>query len=175
MRIRQLAAFVFLTIGLVGVPVASASADSASADPSSTVTFTVTSGALSMSVPASASLGSGAPGTVVSAAMGPITVTDGRALASASWTVTASSTDYANGTATIPASDSTYTGGTVTTTGTITVTGTDVPLSNSAQTVMTGSAGVGDNSASWDPTLAVSVPASAVAGTYTGTVTHSVS
>jgi hypothetical protein len=32
---------------------------------------------------------------------------------------------------------------------------------------------VGDNSASWNPTFIVSLPAAAVVGTYTGTVTHS--
>lgn len=34
--------------------------------------------------------------------------------------------------------------------------------------------GVGNNSATWDPTLIVAVPAAAVAGLCTGTVTHSV-
>lgn len=144
-------------------------------DPSTTVTFTVTSGALSLSVPASAVLGSGAPGTTISAAIGPCTVTDDRALLSASWTVTAAETDFANGSQSIPASDAAYDPGTITTTGTITATGTPVTLSNSAQTVVTGSAGVGDNTASWDPTIAVAVPASAVGGLYSGTLTQSVS
>jgi hypothetical protein len=143
-------------------------------DPSTTLTFTVTSGALSMSVPVSASLGSGAPGTVISAPIGSCTVTDARALASASWTVTAAQTDFANGANTIPATDATYAPGTVTTTGTITVTPSSITLSNSPQTVLSGTAGVGDNTASWDPTVAVNVPASAVAGTYTGTLTQSV-
>ncbi|MFJ9842425.1 hypothetical protein ACIRYZ_18470 [Kitasatospora sp. NPDC101155] len=143
-------------------------------DPSTTVTFTVTSGALTLSVPVSANLGSGAPGTTISAPIGPCTVTDNRALLSATWTVTAAETDFANGTQTIPATDATYSAGTVTTTGTITVTTTNVTLSNSAQTVVTGTAGVGDNTASWDPTVAVNVPASAVGGTYTGTLTQSV-
>ncbi|WP_033823744.1 hypothetical protein [Kitasatospora sp. MBT63] len=146
----------------------------ADGDPSTTVTFTVTSGALSMSVPASVSLGSGAPGTTISGAIGPSTVTDDRALLSASWTVTAAETDFVNGPSTIPAADGTYSVGTVTTTGTITVTTTDVTLSNSAQTVLTGSAGVGDNTATWNPTVAVNVPAGAVGGTYTGTLTQSV-
>jgi hypothetical protein len=35
--------------------------------------------------------------------------------------------------------------------------------------------GSGVNSASWNPTVSVSVPSSAVAGTYTATITHSVS
>ncbi|MFD5565603.1 hypothetical protein [Kitasatospora griseola] len=143
-------------------------------DPSTTVTFVVTSGALTLSVPASAALGSGAPGTSIGAPIGPCTVVDNRALLSASWTVTAAETDFVNGPSTIPATDATYTVGSVTTTGTITVTSTNVTLSNSAQTVLTGSAGVGDNTATWDPTVTVSVPASAVSGLYTGTLTQSV-
>ena len=34
--------------------------------------------------------------------------------------------------------------------------------------------GTGGNSATWDPTLEVRVPLTAIAGTYSGTVTHSV-
>jgi hypothetical protein len=146
-----------------------------SADPSTTVTFVVTSGALTLTVPVSADLGSGAPGTDISAPIGACTVTDNRALLSASWTVTAAGTDFASGGSTIPATDASYTVGTVTTTGTITATGTDITLSNSPQTVLTGSSGVGDNTASWDPTVTVHVPASAVGGLYTGTLTQSVS
>ena len=56
----------------------------------------------------------------------------------------------------------------------ITVTPTSVTLANSAQTVVTGTDGVGDNTATWDPTVAVTVPATAAAGTYTGTLTHSI-
>ncbi|MFG2843359.1 hypothetical protein ACGF12_09305 [Kitasatospora sp. NPDC048296] len=143
-------------------------------DPSTAVTFVVTSGALTLSVPASAALGSGAPGTTISAPIGACSVVDDRALVSASWTVTAAETDFVNGAQTIPATDATYTVGTVTTTGTITVTGTNVTLSNSAQTVVTGTAGVGDNTATWDPTVAVNVPAGAVGGIYNGMLTQSV-
>lgn len=143
---------------------AAAGPAAAPGDPSTTLTFAVTSGALSLSVPVSANLGSGAPGTDISGAIGPCTVTDDRALLSASWTVTAAETDFANGLNTIPAGDASYSVGSITTTGVITATGTDVTLSNSAQTVLTGSAGVGDNTATWDPTITVHVPASAVGG-----------
>jgi hypothetical protein len=143
-------------------------------DPATTITFTVTSGALTLSAPASASLGSGAPGTTISSPIGPCAVTDNRALASASWTVTASETDFASGTSIIPATDAAYTVGTITTTGTITATGSGITLSNTAQTVVTGSAGVGDNTTNWDPTVAVTVPPSAVGGAYTGTLDQSV-
>jgi hypothetical protein len=143
-------------------------------DPATTVTYTVTSGALTMSVPVSASLGSGAPGTVISGQIGAVNVTDDRALASASWSVTASETDFTSGASTIPATSATYTVGTVTTTGTITATSTNVTLSNSAQVVVTGSAGVGPNTASWNPTVTVHVPAGAVGGAYNGTLIQSV-
>jgi hypothetical protein len=151
----------------------------AGSDPDTTVTFTVTSGDLSISAPLTAGLGSGAPGTNISAALGAVTVTDDRALAIASWTATASSTDFTTGGATpaetIPATDVGYAVGSVTTTGTITATPTNITMSNDPQTVVAGSAGVGDDTASWNPTITVHVPAAAVGGLYTGTISHSVS
>jgi hypothetical protein len=151
----------------------------AAGDPDTTVTFTVTVGAISMTAPATANLGSGGPGTTISGPLGEVVVTDDRALLAASWVATASSTDWVTGThttsETIPATDATYTPGTVTTSGTITATPVGITLSNSAQTVVTGSAGIGDNTASWDPTIAVAVPTSAVGGAYTATLTQSVS
>jgi hypothetical protein len=148
-------------------------------DPGTTVTFTVTTGSLSMTAPDTADLGSGAPGTTISGALGTVTVTDDRALLSATWTATASSTDWTTGGATpaetIPAGDVGYDPGSITTTGTITATGTPITLANTAAPVVAGTAGVGDNSATWDPDIAVAVPASAVGGTYVATLTESVS
>jgi hypothetical protein len=142
-----------------------------------TTTFTVTNGALTIITPNSVNLGSGAPGTTIGpTALGTVTVNDNRASATASWTATVSSTDFTSGSQTIPATDATYTTGTVTPTGTITI--TTVPtltLTGAAQTVVSGTAGSGDNSATWNPTIAIAVPISAVAGLYTGTITHSVS
>jgi len=106
-------------------------------------------------------------------------VTDARALLAASWTATASSTNFttAGGTPaeTIPATDANYDPGPITTTGTITATGTDITLSNAAQVVVAGTAGSGDNTASWNPTIAVNVPLAAVGGLYTAILTESVS
>lgn len=162
--------------GVIGMAAPSASA---ALDPDTTVSFTVSSGALTLSTPVSVDLGSGGSGTTISGAMGPATVTDDRALLSASWTVTSASSDFTTGAATpaetIPASDVGYDPGSITTTGTITATGTPITLSGTATPVVTGSDGVGDNTASWDPVISVAVPASAVGGTYTGTVTQSVS
>lgn len=39
---------------------------------------------------------------------------------------------------------------------------------------MNGTAGVGENTATWNPTIAVAIPAAAVGGDYTGTLTQSV-
>jgi hypothetical protein len=148
-------------------------------DPDTTVTFAVTTGALSLTAPVSADLGSGAPGSTITGALGAVVVTDDRALVVASWTATASSTDWTTGGGTpgetIPAGDVGYDPGSVTTTGTITATGTAITLSGTAATVVTGSAGVGNSTAAWDPAIAVAVPAAAVGGSYTGTITHSVS
>jgi hypothetical protein len=151
-----------------------------------TVTFTVTTGTLTITAPATVALPDGAPGTTITGPVGPVTVTDNRALLAAAWTATASATAWTTGGATsaetIPVSRVGYAVGPITTTGTITATGTSLPagvvagdLSGTAQPVVTGTAGVGDNSATWDPTLSVAVPASAVGGAYTGTITHSVS
>ena len=148
-------------------------------DPDTTVTFSVTSGALTMTAPVSAALGSGAPGTTVTGALGVVTVTDDRALLSASWVTTASASSWTTGSGTpaetIPATDVGYNPGSITTTGTITATGTPITLAGAAAPVVTGSNGVGNNTATWNPALAAALPAAAVVGTYTGTITQSVS
>lgn len=151
----------------------------AGSDPDTTVTFAVTTGALSLTAPVSADLGSGAPGTTISGSIGAITVTDDRAALNSSWTVTAAASDWTTGGGTgpetIPAADATYTPGSITTTGTVTVAGSVITLSNTTQPVVAGTSVIGNNTATWDPTVAVAVPAAAVAGTYTATLSHSVS
>jgi hypothetical protein len=149
------------------------------------VTFTVTTGTLTITAPATITLPDGAPGTTISGTVGPVTVTDDRALLTAAWTATVFGTTWVTGAAstaeTIPVTDVGYAVGTITPTGTITATGTNRPagtaagdFSSTAQTVVAGTAGVGDNSATWNPTLSIAVPASAVGGAYAGTLTHSV-
>jgi hypothetical protein len=168
---------------------ASAEVDAPPTSSASTiVTFTVSGGALMITAPATAYLGSGAPGTTISGTLAgasdpPVDteVTDDRALLVASWTVSVSETDFTTGGATpaetIPATDATYTAGAFTTTGTITVVATPptLPLSNTSTPDILGTLGVGDNTATWNPTIAVAVPADAVGGLYTGTLTQSVS
>lgn len=102
-------------------------------DPDTTVTFTVTTGALSMTAPAAATLSSAAPGGTASGSLGDVVVTDDRAELSAAWTVTAAQSDWVTGgstpSETIPASDTTYDPGGITTTGTITAAAASTPPS----------------------------------------------
>ena len=175
-----------------GPAVLAYSSSSNASDPNTTVTFTVTVGALSLTAPDTVNLGSGAPGTTSPGVLGggaagpSVVVTDDRALLTASWIATASASSWTTGSATpaeiIPVTDVGYTVGPITTTGTITATATNRlagtvagDLSGAPQAVVTGTAGVGDNTAGWDPAISVAVPASAVGGIYTGTLTQSVS
>ena len=147
-------------------------------DPDTTVTFTVTVGALTLTAPGTASLGTVLPGHTVTGPLGSVTVTDNRALLTASWTATASSTDFTTGggtpNETIPVGDVDYDPGEITKTGTITVTGTPITLSATPATVVAGTASVGNNTATWNPSIGVDVPPAAVGGLYTGTITQSV-
>lgn len=146
-------------------------------------TFTVNTAGLTITAPGTSDLGSGSAGTAISAALGDVTVTDARALLTASWVATVTSSDFTTGGATpaetVPVADVSYWSGPLTaSTGTGTFTrgqpdaAAAVPIEGA--TAMTLTAGVGDNTATWDPTLVVHVPAAAVGGVYTGTVTHSV-
>ncbi|MFF3856453.1 hypothetical protein [Micromonospora sp. NPDC002575] len=138
-------------------------------------------GSLSITVPATASIGSGSPGVTVSRSIGAVTVTDQRALSPAAWTATVSITDF-TGTSgfTVTKGNASYWSGPATaTTGSGTFTPGQAtaaqaqPLSQT-QTAFSLRGGSGTNSATWRPTLVITVPLSAVAGTYTAILTHSV-
>ena len=177
------AAGIVLAPGVASAATAGPAVLAYSSDPSvgppTTVTFTVTAGDLGMTAPDSADLGNGLPGATISGPLGPVVVTDDRALLTAAWTATASSTNWTTGAAssaeTIPAGDVGYDPGTVSKLGTITATGTPITLSGTAAPVVTGTAGVGDNTASWNPAIALTVPAFVVAGGYSAILTQSVS
>jgi hypothetical protein len=110
-----------MVVGLVGVSASQASA----------------TGSVSIVAPASKDLGSGAPGTTITAAIGGVNVTDSRALSDAAWLAIAAESDFSDGTNTIPASDASYFPGSITTTGTITATGSDLTLGNFSQITFT--------------------------------------
>lgn len=162
-----------LVVGLAASPVQAA--DTAG-------TFSLTGGSLSISVPAGpVSLGTAAAGAAsVSGSLGTVTVTDTRGNLAATWTAVVSSTDWTTGTATadetIAKANVGYAPGA--TTASSPVGGVFTPgvtgALGSPRTAYAAVA-VGNNSASWNPTLTVTLPAQAVVGTYTGTITHSVS
>ena len=139
-------------------------------------------GALSISVPASATLPPTAPGSTSTAQLGTVTVTDSRALTSASWTATVTATAFASGTGGTPiavANVSYWSGPATSTSGSGTFTPGQVDAAHaqvltSPVTAFSLTGGGGVNSASWNPTLVVSVPLATVSGSYTATITHSV-
>src|SRR5450631_958617 len=139
------------------------------------VTFTLTTtGVLAITAPtATVDLGSGVShnvGSVIGSVgnFGAVTVTDNRALNPAGWIATVSSTDFTNAAGdVIPAGDAVYTDGTIgpSIVSGLPYSGTDiadnspVTLSGSAQDVVTEAGFDGDNAATWDPEIAVTVPA----------------
>lgn len=144
-----------------------------------TVTFTVNAtDGLNITAPASATLSAATPGNDSTGQLGAVTVTDERSTLNTTWEATVTSTpfttggetpaetigaalvDYSPGAAINPVNGP-FTAGTPGNLG--------APL-----VAFSRASGDGNNSVSWNPTLTVNVPAAAVAGTYTGTVTHSV-
>ena len=158
----------------------------APADAAQGVTFTLTAGALIVSDPTNTSLGSVGIGTAtITNALGTTTVTDNRGALLGTWTATVSASDFTTGTATadetIAKDQVDYWSGPATA-----FTGTAVLLPGQAtvllkqslstsRTAFSATGVVGNNSATWNPTVVVNIPSDAVAGTYSGTITHSVS
>ncbi len=179
-RLFLLASATTTAIAIV-VPFASANAAPTG---DTTVTFTVNGGTLDISVPATANLGAATAGVDLTGQLGPVTVTDARALLDASWSASAISTDFTTGggttAETVSATDVSYWSGAATaTTGNGTfnpgqATAADAVAIDTSKTAFDHAGGSGSNSAAWNPTLDIAVPAAVVAGTYTGTITQSV-
>lgn len=138
-------------------------------------TFALTGGSLSVSVQPTAVLGGGASGaTSVSGQLGQVVVTDGRGN-KVTWSVFGTSTTFTDGAGTV-STGVTYNAGAITTTGTVTMpAAAATPLSVAPAKVAGPTALVGNNTASWNPTLTVALPSSSLAGTYTGTINTSIS
>lgn len=178
----------FLIVGGAVAVFVAGGAISATAAPTdtTTVTFEVLAGTLDIDAPATADLGTGIPGGVISGSLGPVTVTDTRASDDASWeatvtstvfqtgggtppeTVLASEVDYWSGPATATTGDGTFTP------GQLTAVEADPLDSVAPLPAFTHIGGTGNNSATWSPGLMVNLPLDSQAGVYTGTVTHSV-
>jgi hypothetical protein len=170
------AAAVAATVGLATAPAAAAPTGS------TTTTFVVSGGTLDITVPATATIGTGAPGTTITGQLGTVTVIDTRGADPASWSASVTSTDFTTGGGgaghVVLATSVDYASGPSTATtgdGTFTPSGAAAALNNTTPLVaFTHTGGTGNNSAAWNPTLNIHAPLASVAGTYTGTVTHSV-
>lgn len=147
-----------------------------------TATFTITAGALNITVPASTvALATGTVNTgaaTASGQLGSVAVTDTRGALVNSWTTTVSSTTFVAGVSaeqTVAKSNIAYSSGASTSTSGL---GSFVPGTLATMTAAgTGAAWAGlsgNNTAAWNPTLTFTLLPSQVAGTYTGTITHSV-
>ncbi len=167
---------------LVTLPVAAGAATTGT----TTTTFTLNGGALSITAPGTTvNLGSASVGAgTITAQLGTVSVNDARGLLNGSWTSTVSSSHFTTGggtaNETINGTAVSYWSGAATaSSGLGTLLGSQLTsllavVINSAQTAFTGGSLIGNNSASWNPTLVIAIPAAAVVGTYTGTVTHTV-
>jgi hypothetical protein len=145
-----------------------------------TATITITGGSLAITAPANAgNLGSRTNtvlGGTISGPLGQVQVEDGRSAAAGSgWVVSVISTAFTppSGPA-IAASAVGYTVGTITKVGTATYTANDPPNLTGVAPAITATGITGDNSATWNPMINVSVPGGMAANVYSATITHSV-
>jgi hypothetical protein len=145
-----------------------------------TATVTIVGGALSISVPTDAgNLGTqanGVGGEAISGPLGQVQVSDARSAAAGSgWVASVISTAFtpAAGPA-IPASDVSYSVGPITQVGTAVYAADNPSNLTGVSPAVTATAITGDNSATWDPTITVTVPGGMAAGVYSATITHSV-
>jgi hypothetical protein len=143
-------------------------------------TITIQGGALSITVPTDAgNLGTRAntvsAGTI-SGPLGQVQVSDARSAAAGSgWVTSVISTAFTPpaGPAIAPSAIS-YTAGPITKVGTATYTANDPFDLTGVAAVVTATGITGDNSATWNPTITVTVPGGMAAGIYSATITHSV-
>ena len=175
---KQLVALTIAGTAVVGL----FAAPNAQAEDTETTFVLTAAGGLSISVPVATELSAGTAtnaGTL-SAQLGAVQVTDNRGALLGSWTASVTATDFTTGTATadetIPSANISYLSGAATAvTGVAVFTpGQVVPEALSApRTAYAATATVGNNSATWNPTITITVPSDAVVGTYEGTITHS--
>lgn len=139
-----------------------------------TTTFALTGGALSVAPQGTATLTNGASGAAsVSGSLGATDVSDLRG-STAGWVVSAGSTTFTSGVGGSTSTGVSYNSGAAKTTGTVTATSAGATVIDAVAAVVNGTAASGNNTASFAPTLTVTLPSTALAGTYTGTVTTSI-
>ena len=151
----------------------------AATEGTTTTTVAVTGGGLAITVPETTPLTGAAPGATSSTLLGDTVVTDTRA-GTDNWTATVNlpelTATVGTATETIPTTGATYVASVGTQTGTPTMatiaTVTNLVTGGTSQGTTAVS---GNNSATWPATLTVPIPDQALAATYTGTLTQSVS
>lgn len=154
---------------------------------STDATFTITAGTLDIAVPTGpVNLGSanaGAGLSQISGDLGSVSVSDNRGLLVAAWTASARTSAFTTGAAgvdeTVPAASVAYAANAPSNSGggvsAVFAHPGAAALSDTLDTtVATLAAGTGVNSSSWTANLTFTLLSTQVAGTYSGTVTHSV-
>lgn len=178
MRCRRL-----LAIATAAAILAFSSTMAAAADPTdqTTATLTVTGGTLDITVdPTRRSLGKAVSTankkSILSGLLGEVVVTDGRGAPRGSgWIANVTSTPFTTtGGPAIPASQVAYTTGRIAKQGTATYTSNNPNHLQRPTPAVTATDITGNNTATWAPTIHVTIPADQTAGTYTATITHSV-
>lgn len=188
MRARLVLAAGTAAFALAGSVFAASPALAGAGDTVATFSITGAAAVVTMSVPDGSAtpvaLGSATSGAAtVSGSLGAVTVTDNRAKLAPVWTVDVSSTsfdlqgsgvDLTDPKQTVPATNITYATGTATLSGPgagtftgLAATALSAPRTAGAYT------GTGSRTATWNPTLVFTLNSGQVAGTYKGTVTHS--
>lgn len=155
------------TTSLMAITAPSASADTTS------VTFALVGGSLSVSAQPTAAWGNkgGSGTTSVVGQLGNTVVTDNRG-GVVGWSVGAATGSFTNGATT--ATGVSYSSGVPTITGLVAATSSGATaLSATAVEVVAGTVVTGNNTATWNPTLTVTLPSSSTVGDYTGTITTS--
>ena len=172
----------YLLAGAVTTMVAGWSPMAGAAPGDTSATFSITAGTLGISVPSGTvnlgSLGAGSA-SFANRPLGNVTVTDDRGALLATWVATVSSTDFATGAGstdeTVLKSAISYSSGSPVTGST--GTGTFVPGTLASMTTpgtaAAWTAGVGNNTQVWNPQLSFTLLPTQVAGTYSGTISHS--
>ncbi len=156
------------------------------ANAGTSATFTVGAGTLTITEP-SATASFGTPtasplGTTATGSLGSTTITDGRG-SLAGWTLSMASTDFTTTAPvhTITASNAvayltavpTVASGVAVVTNTHVLAASGLTLGNSAAAFMTATT-TGSNTVTFTPTIQVTIPSTAIAGVYNGTVTQTV-
>ena len=165
-------------IGAIALTGTTALSATAATDPpkDTDATVTVAGGDLTLDVPATLALTSAGPDAPATGSLGAVTVTDATA-STAGWNASITVSEFTSvvaGAPTIPATAFSYTASDATVDGAgqgeVTKSG---PVTGGASAPVQTATAAGNNTATWTAEVALTIPANALAGDYTGKLTHS--